>query len=71
MFQNLALVGALAERGLVDPGKIADWAEFFAKGMENSGNDSGGPSHLRTAAGLLRDYAKQLRNTVHPPDNPK
>jgi hypothetical protein len=59
-FQNLALVGALAERGLVDPAKVADWAEFFAKGMENSGNDSAGPAHLRTVAGLLRDYAKQL-----------
>jgi hypothetical protein len=71
MFQNLALVGALAERRLVDPAKVADWAEFFAKGMENSGNDSAAPAHLRTAAGLLRDYAKQLMSTVKPPDNPE
>jgi hypothetical protein len=71
MFQNLALVRALAERGLVDPAKVADWAEFFAKGMENSGNDSAGPTHLRTAAGLLRDYAKQLMNIGKPPHNPK
>jgi len=71
MFQNLALVGALAERQLVDPARVANWAEFFAKGLENSGNDSAAPAHLRTAAGLLRDYAKQLMNTVKPPDNPK
>jgi len=31
MFQNLALIGALAERHLVDPAKVADWAEFFAR----------------------------------------
>ena len=44
MFQNLALVGALAERGLVDPAKVAAWAEFFAEGMENSGNGSAAPA---------------------------
>jgi hypothetical protein len=37
--------------------------------MENSGNDSAAPAHSRTAAGRLRDYAKQLMNVVKPPDN--
>jgi hypothetical protein len=36
-FQILALIGALAERHIVDPAKVAEWAEFFAEGMENSG----------------------------------
>jgi hypothetical protein len=36
MFQNLALIGALAERHLIDPAKVADWAEFIALEMENS-----------------------------------
>ena len=48
MFQNLALIGALAERHLVDPANVADWAEFFAKGMENGvGNGPADPEHLR------------------------
>jgi hypothetical protein len=71
-FQNLALIGALAERDLIDPAKVADWA-FFAKGMENStgGSDSANLEHLRKVAARLRDYAKQLMNIVKIPDNPK
>lgn len=30
MFMAAAIVGALAERGLVDPGAVAKWARFFA-----------------------------------------
>ena len=71
MFQNLALIGALAERHLVDPAKVADWAEFFAKGMENSvGNGPANPEHLRKVAVRLRDYARQLVNIVKP-ENPE
>jgi hypothetical protein len=69
-FQNLALIGALAERHLVDPAKVADWAEFFAREMEDSAGD--GPAnleHLRKVAGRLRDYARQLVNIVKPPEN--
>ena len=72
LFQNLALIGALTERQLVDPAKIADWAEFFANGMENSAGD--GPAnleHLQKVAARLRDYARQLANIVKPPENPE
>lgn len=69
MFQDLALIGALAERRLVDPAKVADWAEFFAKGMENSpGSDPANLEHLRKVADRLRDYAKQLMNIAKPPE---
>jgi hypothetical protein len=72
MFQNLALIGALAERHLVDPAKVADWAEFFAKGMENSAEEcTANPEHLRKVAARLRDYARQLVNSVKPPQSPE
>jgi hypothetical protein len=72
MFQNLAIIGALAERHLVDPAKVADWAEFFAKGMENSaGFGSANLEHPRKVAARLRDYAKQLVNIVKTPENPE
>ena len=71
MFQNLALIGALAERHLVDPAKVADWAEFFADGMENStGNVPANLGHLREVAGRLRNYAKHLVNIVKLPEDP-
>jgi hypothetical protein len=70
-FQILALIGALAERHIVDPAKVAEWAEFFAEGMENSGVS--GPAnleHMRKVAGRLREYARQLVNIVKSPENP-
>jgi hypothetical protein len=72
MFQNLALIGALAERHLVDPAKVADWAEFFAREMENSaGSGPANLEYLRKVAARLRDYARQLVNIVKPPENPE
>lgn len=72
MFQNLALIGALAERHLIDPAKVADWAEFFAKRMENSaGNGSANLEHLRKVAARLHDYARQLGNIVKPSKIPE
>jgi hypothetical protein len=72
MFQNLALMGALAERHLVDPAKVADWAKFFADRMENStGDGSANTEHLRKVAARLRDYARQLVTIVKPPDAPE
>jgi hypothetical protein len=71
-FQNLALIGALAERHLVDPAKVADWAEFFAREMEDSAGD--GPAnleHLRKVAARLRDFARQLANVMKRPEDPK
>jgi len=70
MFQNLALIGALAERHLVDPAKVADWAEFFAQGMENgAGDGTANPEHLQKVAARLRDYARQLVKSVKPPES--
>ena len=67
MFQNLALIGALAERHLIDPAKVADWAEFFAKGMENSAAEGpANPEHVRKVAARLRDYARQLMASMKP-----
>jgi hypothetical protein len=69
-FQHLAIVGALAERHLVDPAMVANWAEFFAKGMENSaGNGPANREHLEKVATRLRDYARQLVNLVKPSEN--
>ena len=43
-FQNLSIIGALAEHHLVDQGKVADWAEFFASELEKSATR--GPANL-------------------------
>ena len=64
-FQNLSIIGALAERHLVDQAKVADWAEFFASELEKSATR--GPAnleHVRRVAARLRDYARQLHRTV-------
>ncbi|MGH6813858.1 MAG: hypothetical protein ACREDM_16495 [Methylocella sp.] len=72
LFQNLALIGALVERHLVDPAKVVDWAEFLANGMENSAKDGrANREHLQKVAVRLRDYARQLTNIVKPPVNPE
>ena len=72
MFQNLALIGALAERHLIDPAKVADWAEFFAKGMENSAAEGpANPEHVRKVAARLRDYARQLVASMKPVESQK
>ncbi len=58
LFQNLAIVGALAERHLIDPATVAEWAEFFAIGMEKSARVApANLEHLKVAA-RLRDYAR-------------
>jgi hypothetical protein len=65
-FQNLALVGALIERQLVDPARIADWAEFFANGMGNSVVDG-----TQEVAAQLRNYARELIDIMKLPENPE
>jgi hypothetical protein len=71
-FQNLALIGALVERHLVDPAKVAGWAEFFAREMEGSAaDDPANLQHLRKVAARLRDYARQLANVIKRPETPK
>jgi hypothetical protein len=70
-FQTLALIGALAERHLIDPAKVAEWAEFFANEMENSAGDyPANLEHLRTVAARLRSFARKLVEVVKPPENP-
>jgi hypothetical protein len=64
-FQNMALIGALIERQLVDPAKIADWAEFFANRMENSVVYG-----AQEVAARLRGYARELKDIVRLPENP-
>jgi xanthine dehydrogenase iron-sulfur cluster and FAD-binding subunit A len=64
-FQNMALIGALIERQLVDPAKIADWAEFFANRMETSVVDG-----AQEVAARLRSYARELKDIVRLPENP-
>jgi hypothetical protein len=61
-FQNLSIIGALAERHLVDQAKVADWAEFFARELEKGARGSpANLEHVRKVAARLRDYARQLR----------
>ena len=62
-FQNLSIIGALAERHLVDQAKVADWAEFFVRELENGarGSSPDNLEHVRKVAARLRDYARQLR----------
>jgi transposase InsO family protein len=62
----------LTDRHLVNPAKVADWAEFLADGMENSAGNV--PAHLkdlREVAGRLRNYAMQLVNIVKLPEDPE
>jgi hypothetical protein len=67
-FQHLAIVGALAERHLVDPAMVANWAEFFAKGMENSaGNGPANREHLEKGSdpvARLCEAARKPREAV-------
>ena len=58
-FQNLSIIGALAECHLVDQANIADWAEFFASELQKGGNGRRPAKleHGRKVAARLRDYA--------------
>lgn len=65
IYQGCAIVGALAERGLVDPLKVAAWADFFA---ENQGRGNDLPPSVRegVAAGVA-EFAKVLRAVARKP----
>ncbi len=56
-FQSWSIVAALAERSLVDPVRVAVWAEFFA---ENA-NQNLAPLMREAIAEALRDLAKMIR----------
>ena len=61
--QNLSLISSLAD--LVAQAKVADWAEFFAKKLENGASRS--PANLeyfRKVAARLRDYVRRLYRTA-------
>lgn len=64
MFQSLAIVGALAEQRLVDPLKVAAWAETLATGQ---GLDLA-PKIREGIAAQLTAFAVVLRSmTAKPP----
>ena len=57
MFQSLAIIGALAERGLIDPRRVAAWADFFAT------SQTGGvaPDIGAGAAAALGNFSSVIR----------
>jgi hypothetical protein len=63
LFEAAAIVGALAERRLVDPLKVAAWAEMFAKGQ---GKELA-PETRKLVAEGLNGFALVLRSMVTKP----
>jgi hypothetical protein len=62
-FQSAAIVAALAERGLVDPIKVAAWVDTFAAGAANDQS----PEIRREIVSALRDFATLLRSMASRP----
>ncbi len=65
-FQACALVRALAERGLVDPLKVAAWADVFAAGQ--SQNTASPPNTRQAIADSLGSFAELLRKMATKPE---
>jgi hypothetical protein len=63
IYRDIAIVSALREAGLVDPLKVAAWAELLATGMGSDQMDmapeirAGIAGQLTTFAGMLRGMA--------------
>jgi hypothetical protein len=62
--ESAAIVGALAQRGLVDPELIAKWADTFA-GARPTGALP--PAVQEGGAAALRDFAEMIRNMARKP----
>jgi hypothetical protein len=63
MYYCAAIIGALAERGALDPMKVAAWADVFAKGQ---GKDL--PEAVRAAlADQLGQFAELIRSMATVP----
>lgn len=63
--QSAAIACALAERGLVDPFKIAAWAEMFA-GIQGK-SEGLAPGHHEAVATGLKGFANALRSMATKP----
>ncbi len=69
MFESLSVVGALAERRIINPAKVAAWAKIYAEGLEKDTRDSADPKHLKAVAAKLRDFAVLIeKGNVKPPE---
>lgn len=62
-FRAFAIVGALVQRGALDPMSVATWAEFFA-GVQSKTS----PPDIREAINEgLRDFANSIRSMATKP----
>jgi predicted secreted protein len=70
-YANHALLKALTERGLVDPARVAEIAEAFARGFDGLGDRSAAFSYPTTApatkaaARILREFAAEIDALPH------
>lgn len=55
MYQSLAVVGALVEKGLIDPMRVAHWAAFFA---------TQSPNDLPEVKAAIADRLKQFAELI-------
>lgn len=71
LYANHALLKALSERGAVDPARVAEIAETFARGFDGVGDRSAAFSFpttapaTRAAARILREYAAEIEALPH------
>ncbi len=63
MYQGMAIVAALAERGLVDMIRVAEWADTLAA-MQAAGDAPGTPNVIAQG---LRSFSAVLRAMAAPP----
>jgi hypothetical protein len=70
-YANHALLKALTERGLIDPARVAEIAEAFARGFDGLGDRSAAFSYPTTApatkaaARILREFAAEIDALPH------
>ena len=70
-YANHALLKALTERGWIDPARVAEIAEAFARGFDGLGDRSAAFSYPTTApatkaaARILREFAAEIDALPH------